>query len=1306
MKGLLLWIACALALEGQSISITKPAANEAVTGYSGYFFQAALTAAPSVVKVCYMVDSYPAYNPGIDAPTTLGCSIRPPFSYPYNSFWNGNGPHQIVATAYDALGAVVATSAPVAFSIANTWPNPRAPSMHVRTSIPLSSNWSGAPDITLTLAGTGIGIDQLVFNLYVDGILQQQPGNNIVTGASFTGNIYTTNFQNGSHVVCAVVTDNTSGTKYSGNVPYVPGVNEWCATVNFENRASATNQTRTNAHDIYIAPGKSFGLTAKMVNTDGTLTPGRPVFVSSDTAVATVGMNTGIVTGVGIGNANIYAMIPNVSGNDLAVFNDIQSIVSSRSHPFNPSQIGEMISIKSGPGWTPSQWIISGVDSSNNAHLGSLAGTNCGGTRQPACPAAAHATGGTFELGPTSQDWAMVWPTNTTPCFAGNGTIHTSYSDTCFVMHSMFNTQGVGGIASAFVSDQPYNPGAAADFAASAINTFEPGFLPFSITGNENPNGFSTFHSQIANYISKQEGFLANVPNAHVFLVASPVFTNAASLWGSTYGAAASWPIPPFQDAIAQWSAYGNVTAMNYDDEIPWGPYPLQGPIVFNASGTGQSWLKSLTASGGGGGREVCTANTSGWAMNAASSFIVHGSKVANMNNVPPAVYKIGNPKSSNLTFSFGCPNVTDGTYNSKNDPGFTLEPLAASWVGPSNNQIPYYDMFAKLWTQAQNVSPRLAMAGFPIGLYIGSGPKAFAGWAGNTSVYTQRIGSVTRVSDYGGIYPETAATPFLISRLSAHGLLATGNIAQTLRVTYGFGYSPSTPLVALTTSDSGNYWGIQGTTVPVASCSGTLLTFRSPHGIANIIPGMTRLSITGATDSGTGATDSGRPQQSCNNRFVIWNCPTSTTCNVTLAATDRTANANFSDGPQANSGVITFQDGSSVDIAGSSVVAGGMSATGTAMPCYSSGYFAGGEICADLMTSRTIFAELPRKRGQTFSFNGTAAGAGASYFNANTFLVAPESLDSAVTTSIFYRQIPVLSATGGTATIIADNNVIKGPRNGSQELIDRNPGWAFGDSIECIYLRCAGERMYGYNTAWSGYSSTRGFTAAAVTWQMKVFGGSKVVDAQLFMNQHFENGAVVPYFHAHNYAALIWDRLKKYWLQPRLNTPDYGPLFDCGAAAGSYGNVMSCLNATDGPQTVTFDLTPYLQGGQQIIRYIVNDHSLTLTTINPGKTTKTTDPVTLQPLDAVFYVFPAKFAGELQQPAISARLADVKNATKIVVRYAYDRYYLDSAGNTYDCGAGACTPAWDRNVGTLYYRLIYLGPHSEVLATSDVQTP
>jgi hypothetical protein len=91
---------------------------------------------------------------------------------------------------------------------------------------------------------------------------------------------------------------------------------------------------------------------------------------------------------------------------------------------------------------------------------------------------------------------------------------------------------------------------------------------------------------------------------------------------------------------------------------------------------------------------------------------------------------------------------------------------------------------------------------------------------------------------------------------------------------------------------------------------------------------------------------------------------------------------------------------------------------------------------------------------------------------------------------------------------------------------------------------------------------------------------------------------------------------------------------------------------------------------------------------------------------DAVFYVFPASFNSELQEPEITALISDVPNASTIAVRYHYDPYLLDTpATNAFNCGTGTCLLPVNRNIGPVYYRIIYLDSNSKVLAISDVQT-
>src|SRR5277367_7109484 len=168
MKRFYLCVLLSVALKAQSISITQPASGATVTGINDQF-RVSLASAPSTARVCYTVDAYPAYNPGIDAITTLGCSFGPSYAYPFNSYWNLNGPHQLIATAYDSLGNVAAASAAVPFTTANNWPVASSPGMTVSTGTPVTSNWMGQVSISATYTGSGSG-DNKTFSLAVDGI--------------------------------------------------------------------------------------------------------------------------------------------------------------------------------------------------------------------------------------------------------------------------------------------------------------------------------------------------------------------------------------------------------------------------------------------------------------------------------------------------------------------------------------------------------------------------------------------------------------------------------------------------------------------------------------------------------------------------------------------------------------------------------------------------------------------------------------------------------------------------------------------------------------------------------------------------------------------------------------------------------------------------------------------------------------------------------------------------------------------------------------------------------------------------------
>jgi len=1126
------------------------------------------------------------------------------------------------------------------------------------------------------------------------------------------------------------VLDQTSGATHTPG--YEGEAGEWCRTITFANSTTPMSASINN-DKIYLAPANTFTITAQTLNADGTTTAGSPVdvprFFSHNTAVATVGQTSGIVTAVANNSTYITSLVPFVTGTDLAT--DGSGNATSASNPFNygegplngNAQWGCYIS--GGTGFTVGFYSIVIVQ-----YLGGTYGT--GATFGIGAGLPANLTGGHYSCGPTAQSWIFVWSQNILPYIGSDASINTSYNaSNAAIVHGSF-----GGINLLF-SDQPYNYQGHANGAAYEFNNignwwaFETGAgcaanCSFSDT-IPTSGTYASWQASLNSSIATTLSYLQGQPNLYLYLHWETISNSAVNLYGACCGPGATLSPPAPQYMFQAYANTGKILSNYWHDEIGISTCPMCGPIVYDpaGTGTGQSWLISLTCTGGGGAGEVCTAavGPNGYAIS-FNEFIIHGSAVTNMNSVYPALYT--GTAHTGGGFTFPCANVADGTYNSSNDPGFTLEPMTLeAWVN-STSYVPN-NALAIVRGNLAAITGHMPFSGRPAGDSIGGivtngvcssamAGNTFRNWSGYSSF---SIGGY-QAGDFAGVYNETGAQGYIVSRPSLNANVNnSGWLGWTLRNLYGCGYSPSLPLQALTEGTL-NYYGVRGIPVPLASCVGTLCTFSAPHGITNIISGLTRMYVTGATDVSS-------PQNTTNNNFVIVDCPTPTTCNVDLAATDQTQNGNFSAGNNANSGTITTQDGTMVTMQGTGSVAGGMSATGI-LSCTSSGAVGvtSGNMCnADQMrplnaTGAGSATTLLRKRGQTFSFNGTAAGTGASYFNGRTFRIIPDWLNvaSAPNTQVFYRQLPVLNSTGGTAYIITDDNYYKGlsgstgpggtavgpAASGSGDI---NPEFFFDNTFECILLGCSGEDIYQFSPNPNGYSDQGGFTAgggAYVQWGPKVFANNATF--QTTLNQHFENGAAVPGFKAHQFAALYWNRYKEYWLQPRLNAPSIGKPgeIDCGAAAGTYGNILACMNATDGPRTLTIPLTPYLESGQQIIEQVVDAYGIgAITTLSSGSASAT---VTLQPSQAVSLVFPVNFAAELQQPTIGARLADVANASQVAVRFSYDPYYLDTrAGNVYNCGTGTCTPAWDRNTGAIYFRLIYLGPSSSVLATSAVQT-
>src|SRR5262249_37790192 len=160
-----------------------------------------------------------------------------------------------------------------------------------------------------------------------------------------SASIDTTRYSNSNHVVALRVNDNASGridctAAGLGGVQSLGSAGEWSASILFSN-SNKPNQLILSASELYLAPGATATLTGTVWNADGSTASAYPVFYSKNTAVATVGQSTGLVTAVSSGNAEVRAMAPVFSGSDLHLVTPSQ--VTSAARPFTAFDVGGIL---------------------------------------------------------------------------------------------------------------------------------------------------------------------------------------------------------------------------------------------------------------------------------------------------------------------------------------------------------------------------------------------------------------------------------------------------------------------------------------------------------------------------------------------------------------------------------------------------------------------------------------------------------------------------------------------------------------------------------------------------------------------------------------------------------------------------------------------------------------------------------------------------------------------------------------------------------------------------------------------------
>ena len=675
---------CAAALQAQSIAVVAPSAGQTLSGWHGFSFAVSVSSAPNVSLVCYTVDANPATNPGppnvisgnLGAFLATGCWNLPPYSFPVNTFLWFNGPHQVVATAYDALGNVVATSSPVAFNIGNSWPVSCTPVLNVTTGTPITSTWSGQVTASASITG-GCAGDSFLYYWYLDGVQQNYGAASI----SFD----TTSVLNGPLNIGLMVLDSTSGLSYN------QGAAEWSRTVTVSNSATAA-EVRANARELFLEFGGAAGsgcdaaagsagsctLTPHLINTDGSVASSPTFYYYANNSNATLSgatctaggtgtfcTGTSVtVTGAGIGNTQILATGVTHSGTDGAS-GGLLYLFNSPSYTVRPTDAGRMLYILGGTNCIVGAYMVKGV--SQNGYLSLSSPTNPGGVNFNF--ASASTSSCTWALGPTRTIWSYTGSgVPNVAHYSACGTILTSYvaTGTCAsrYMASVFTS-------TAELTAQPYPAPYGQSLNISGFNNLETGVIQNSSAGLTGTQ--SVWAAAETAYLATQTNLISPWPKLR-FTGTMDNWISPTDIYQFTAGTPSSWSPTGPATMIQLVTNTGLFTFVSLKDELTadgW-PWPLQGPIR-PGSASVQNWLNNIVASSG-----TCMANTYTTTpfgvYSLGSTFIISGSATTGMNSVYPALYT--KTAINSTSFSFPCSGVANGTYSVSNDPGLTIQPF------------------------------------------------------------------------------------------------------------------------------------------------------------------------------------------------------------------------------------------------------------------------------------------------------------------------------------------------------------------------------------------------------------------------------------------------------------------------------------------------------------------------------------------------------------------------------------------------------------------------------------------------------
>jgi hypothetical protein len=1260
-----------------SISITAPSARATISGTS-FTGTVSISSAPSACIVQYLIDG-----------ESIGYARTQPYSLTFNPFDIGNGTeHHIQAVLMDCLQNPLAVSPSLPFTILNT--NAVNSQMTVSCTTSDTSSWSGMVNCAASQSGSPAS---LVYGCFIDGI---PTGNdNAMTTCAFP----TFAFRNGTHKVLI----SASATNAAGQTMLFA---VWEQPITFAN-ASAHSQLRVNSREAYISTTGRYQLAPPIiVNADSSTAsvttvsyyvappPSSRAGPVSNTACSV--NSSGLLTGLAFGLCDHWILSTNPAISSGAI--PSPGITKTTGTIF----LGVACPMPAHP---PFPFILL-LDRGSNTEAVLVTQGDCAGRPYAyfavnrgylGTTARTHAAGVPWVVPFQRQEFAYVESNNAILNWTSAGKIVSNWASNSIWLQSNF-TGGTNNYWGPSV-EPAIPPSVMSPAVATAFNAMEDSLFPAGCTlglaGNACDNQ-ADYESAMNTYWGTTLPGYLHAGGAHLYEHPSltPVLIGIGGFFNYVLSPGGSW----LPSAVT----YGVQAAQNSRLVIGgWGPDEVDtqyGSTPFPSSviSAGGPFTRIV---GNGTTAQVYTSAQIGVPTNYNNTFAIFGATTNSSLNCSPS--RPGCPTSGSAgTFytatsnsnGFTFPSTFKGTANSSTDPNLRIEPWVRNctgvvWTCATNwmNVAPYYvphTAWSTLKDQLAAVRPPLPISQPP---YEGGLPWNAKAWMGSGS-----LSSFARI--YNGCVPLNL-TPLRESAYSVSQCIAGGTNESTsgIRPTFAALLGPKLlmPLMGAFTNVYYLGSGLAPGTCPgpgsvcITSITNETVTFAESPGIYNILPGVTRMII------------SGNSNNYYNTYWIIDSCPTATKCTISRRFPNTPAGNYPSSGSSA--ATLTFADNSTATLY--SINADTSSQAGNTF------LFASTPTCA-----------VVHERGNIFTLSG---GSGLpSYFTrgGQRFKLAVESNHGcpgvAQVSSYIWREVPTgESGTGGLAAIIPDNNFHNGltSANSSNPVIE-GPRATFSSIIEAAAVGAAAVSV------WPPGSNPANYTEAGTP------NGSVACNTANppFTNADCSSGRFTgghPFWEDGTGELISWQALAsaftilsgphvtKCLFQPRAAAPDLGLGIETTVREGANSNCLMAVNAMDADVSVTVNLSSY-RTGKSIMQLIGSWQNTEFAVLASDVTTHT---VTIPAGGVAFWIAPAG-PDAFTELLMSIPLGDIRNAQTIAVEYSCSTYPFTQQNQQLplvtSTSTGSLSLPVDKNTcGTVTYRIHYLDRSGAPLATSSLET-